>query len=372
METAVVKRVVASLALVAGLGMLAGCGQHPFIPAAAIAHHHHTTAAKLPPPLLGVDVYSETNYTPNATSGYGKPVLSYIKNSLHAQVVGLMWDLCSPGFKSDTVAACKKDAKTGTGSMSPADIRRLADQAKMDGLQVSMRPIIRVGPPSRWNKPKLSWEGNIKPVNEGQWFQSLLKAELPYLKLAKSVHVEQFVVGTELGGLKYSVSWLWFLSKAQSDCGCQVSYSDETGEYLQNSPNLPPIKALGTDYYPTLKLPGSASQARVTAAWEQSLASVTESRLDRTSIDEVSIRGTVGAYQHPQVWNDVGAADATVQVRYFTAACATVAHYHMRALFFYFVPLNDNPAAPIQFPAYFVKNRGSKAIAGCRKILAKG
>jgi hypothetical protein len=58
METAVVKRVAASLAVVAGLGMLTGCGQHPFIPAAAIARHHHTTAAKLPPPLLGVDVYS--------------------------------------------------------------------------------------------------------------------------------------------------------------------------------------------------------------------------------------------------------------------------------------------------------------------------
>jgi hypothetical protein len=366
------KRLITGLAVAAGLATLAGCSQHPFIPAAAIAYHQHTTKPKLPPPLLGVDVYSETDYTPQVTSGYGKLVLGYIKDSLHAQVVGLMWDLCSPGFKSDTVTSCKSDAKSGTGSMSPADIRRLADQAKTDGLQVAMRPIIRVGPPSDWNHPKRSWEGNIQPANETTWFSSLLKAELPYLKVAKSVHVEQFVVTTELGGLRYSVSWPSFLSKAQSDCGCQVSYSDDTGQYLKNSPDSPPIKALGTDYYPDLRLPASARQAQVTTAWEQSLASIAESRLDRTSVDEVSIRGTAGAYQHPAIWNDVGKADPTVQVRYFTAACATIAHYRMRAIFFYFVPLDDNPGAPTQFPAYFIKNRASKAIAGCRRILAKG
>ena len=110
----------------------------------------------------------------------------------------------------------------------------------------------------------------------------------------------------------------------------------------------------------------------MTAGWDESLASVSESRLDRTSLDEVSIRGTVGAYQHPATWNDTGKADPTVQVRYFTAACTAVAHYHMRALFFYFVPLFDDPANPTPFAAYFVKTPGSQAIAECRSILAKG
>jgi hypothetical protein len=366
------KRLVVGIALAVALGALAGCSQHPFVPASATIYRQHVTTAKLPAPLLGVDVYSETDYTQKATADYGVPVLGYLKRSLDAQVVGLMWDLCSPRMKSDTVTSCKSDATTGTGSMSAADIELLAKIAKRDGMQVAMRPIIRVGPPAVWDNPVKSWEGHIRPANEANWFASLLKAELPYLKVAKAVHAEQFVVGSELAGLGYSVAWTWFLDRAHAACGCQVSYSAQDTEYLENSPNLPPIKALGTDLYPTLSISASASQAKVTATWEESMASVAKSRLDRTSLDEVSIRGTVGAYRHPATWNDNGKSDPRVQVRYFTAACATAAHYHMRALFFYFVPLNDDPADPISFPAYFVKNAGSKAIAGCRKILASG
>jgi hypothetical protein len=364
------KRMVAALAAVLAAAGVAGWAAHPSIPAATVAYTQHTKAAKLSPPLLGVDVYSESDYSTSATEAYGSAVLPYLHNDLKAQVVGLMWDLCTPSAHSNSVRACKSDAESGTGSMSSADIADLATMAKDDGLQIQMRPIIRVGAPSGWNNPKLSWEGTIKPTNEHAWFESLLSAELPYLKVAKSVRVEQFVVGSELAALPASKWWTWFLRKAQADCGCQLSYAAQDTEYRKNSANLPRVNALGTDFYPALKLATSASQAKVTAAWEKSLRSVAESRLDRTSLDEVSIRATAGAYQHPATWNDGGRADPTVQVRYFTAACATAAHYHMRALFFYFVPLNDNPADPINFPAYFVKNAGSKAIAGCRKVLA--
>jgi len=364
------KRMITALAAVLAAAVLAVWVQHPSIPAAPVAYTQHAKAAKVSPPLLGVDVYSETDYTSAQTASYGSLVLPYVSHNLDAQLVGLMWDLCSPSNRSNVVEACATNSKSGTGSMSAADIDDLATMAKQDGLQIQMRPIIRVGAPSGWNNPKLSWEGNINPRNEKAWFSNLLSAELPYLKVAKSVGVEQFVVGTELDHLPYSKWWPWFLRRAQSDCGCQISYAAQDTEYLHNSANLPHVSALGTDMYPALNLSPSASQGRVTAGWEKSLRSVPESRLDRTSLDEISIRATAGAYRHPATWDDGGRADPTVQVRYFTAACATAAHYHMRALFFYYVPLNDNPAHPISFPAYFVNNGGSKAIAGCRKILA--
>ena len=364
------KRVVTALAAVIVAVGLAGWAEYPSTPAATMAYTQHAKAAKVSPPLLGVDVYSETDYSTSATTNYGNAILPYLHTDLKAQVVGLMWDLCTPRARSNLVRTCRSEAKSGTGSMSAADIDDLATMAKQDGLQIQMRPIIRVGAPSGWNNPKLSWEGNINPRNEKAWFSNLLSAELPYLKVAKSVGVEQFVVGTELDHLPYSKWWPWFLRRAQSDCGCQISYAAQDTEYLHNSANLPHVSALGTDFYPALNLSPSASQGRVTAGWEKSLRSVPESRLDRTSLDEISIRATAGAYRHPATWDDGGRADPTVQVRYFTAACATAAHYHMRALFFYFVPLNDNPADPFNFPAYFVNNAGSKAIAGCRKVLA--
>ena len=62
------------------------------------------------------------------------------------------------------------------------------------------------------------------------------------------------------------------------------------------------------------------------------------------------------------------APDPEVQTRYFTAACQTVEHYHMRGVYFYQMPLNDNPAHPFTFPAYFVKDAGAKAIQGCARM----
>jgi hypothetical protein len=323
-----------------------------------------------PAPLLGVYVFSGTDYPVAQTRAYGEIVLGYLRRELHAQVAGLMWDLCSPGFGSEIVRACANDPTTQTGTMSAPDIAALAGIAKANGLLIQMRPIIRVGPPSGWNDAQKSWEGHISPPDQQKWFQSLLVAELPYLRIAKEDHVEQFVLTTELAGLQFSRSWPWFLRTAQSDCGCQVSYAVQMTQYLQAPGNLPAVSELGTDLYPALDLPASASQAEVTAAWEAYLASVPESRLKRTSLDEISIRATAGAYQHPADWNAGGASDPEIQAKYFTAACHTAAKYHMHALFFYFVPLSDNPAHAYTFPAYFVNNAGSRAIRDCRGILA--
>lgn len=362
------KRLATVLAAVIAALAVVGCAAKPATSAAVVTAAQHAAAAKHPAPLLGVDVYSEADYSAAATERYGSAVLPYIRKKLDAQVVGLMWDLCSPGMRSNVVAACKPDR--GTASMSPTDISDLAKMAKKDGLKIQMRPIIRVGPTKNWDSPPLSWEGHLKPANDEAFFKNLLKAEQPYLAKARSVGVTQFVVASELYSLPYSKWWPWFLTRAASDCRCQISYAAQYTQYFDNSKNLPHVSALGTDAYPALNLPANARQASVTKAWEKSLAKVPESRLVRTSLDETSIRGTVGAYRNPSSWDTNGKADPTVQVRYFTAACETAAHYHVHAIYFYFVPLNDNPAHPINYPAYFVDNAGSKAIAGCRRILA--
>jgi hypothetical protein len=361
---------------VAGIAVaaLAGCGQAAVAATSndrplAATSVHKAAAAKSAHPLLGVDVYSETDYSVAQTATYGTRVLGYLHTGLNAQVAALMWDLCSPGFRSEVVHACAHDAKTGTGTLSSAAIAKLASIAKADKLQVAMRPIIRVGRPSGWNNAKVSWEGHINPPNQRKWFESLLKAEMPYLKVAKTAHVEQFVVGTELAGVQFSSSWKWFLGQADKACGCQVSYATQMTQYLKNASRLPYVRGLGTDYYPALALPSNASQARVTKGWETAVAKIGKSRLPRTSLDEISLLGVTGAYRQPANWNLHGAADPTVQARYFTAACQTAAHFHMHALFFYFVPLNDDPAHPQTFQAFFVHNAGSKAISGCRKIL---
>lgn len=362
---------VVAVAIAAAVA-LTGCGQHPLSPPSATAYYpQKAKLAKRPAPMLGVYVYSETKYSVRQTRAYGEKVLGYLRTKLDAQVAGLMWDFCSPGFHSEVVHNCATDAKTATGTMSPQDIATLASIAIAHGLKIQMRPIIRVGPPSDWNDAHKSWEGHIQPPNQRKWFENLLATELPYLKIAKKDHIEQFVLTTELANLQYSRSWPWFLSKAHADCACQVSFATQMTQYLQNSVNLPRTKALGVDLYAALNLPSNASQVKVTAGWEAYLSKVAKSRLSRTSLDETSIRATAGAYKHPANWNAGGKPAPQVQARYFTAACQAAAKYHMQAVFFFFVPLNDNPAAPFSFPAFFVRNAGSKAIHGCRSILAR-
>jgi len=356
-------------AMILAAAALAGCAAHPFVPASAAAAYVKSKPKPVQPSLLGVDVYSEQDYSLAQTQEYGEAVMGYLHNGLDAQVAAIMWDLCSPGKKSEVVHACAENAATSTGSMTAADISELAHIAKADGLKVAMRPIVRVGPPQDWDYAKISWEGHISPPNEQKWFESLLRAEMPYLRVARQVHAAQFVVTTEMASLQYSLSWPWFLGQAQKACGCQVSYATQMTEFQHDASRLPRVSELGADFYAAFRLSSGASQAAVTRAWEKAIAPVGASRLARTSLDEISIRATVGAYAHPADWNAGGKSDPTVQARYFTAACATAAHYHMHALFFYFVPLNDNIAHPVSYPAFFVRTASSKAISGCRKIL---
>ncbi len=313
------------------------------------------------PPVLGIDVETDENYSSSTTRLYGSRVLAYVRNDLHAGAAGIVWDLCSPGKKSEKVQRCAE-------SLSPANVGILVREATADHLAVQLRPIIRVGPPSGWNSPPLSWEGHILPPNQAKWFGNLLKAERPYLRLLRGLPHAEFVVGTELYNLASSPDWPTFLSSAQAECGCQVSVASQGTDYSEGI--IPPTTDLGVDWYPILSIPADASQPDVTAAFEHSLALIPASTLAHTSLDEESIRGTVGAYGHPSSWGINGKSDPEMQARYFTAACETAVHYHMNAIWFYEIPLNDDPAIPFNFPAYFVHDPGSTAIAKCAAMLA--
>jgi len=313
-------------------------------------------------PVLGVDVASDQNYPSGVTRAYGQRVLGYIHKTLHAGSAGILWDLCTPERTSNSVRRCVQ-------SLTPANVAILVQEARADHLAVQLRPIIRIGRPSGWNNSKVSWEGHITPVSQAKWFASLWHAELPYLRLLRGTPKAQFVVGTELFGLAKSPNWSAFLKRAHGQCECQVNVASQDSEYSQRM--VPAYPDLGVDWYPQFKASPDAAQGLVTAKFEQSLASLPESMLVRTSMDEESIRATVGAYEHPAAWQINGKPSPQVQARYFTAVCEAVVHYHMRGAWFFNIPLNDDPANPQSFPAYFVKNAGSKAIANCAKIFAR-
>ena len=263
-----------------------------------------------------------------------------------------------PLFSSSVSDTVSRDC-----TLTPTAVRTLATQAVRDGLGVQLRPIIRVGPRSGWNDPAVSWEGSIRPANQRAWFASLLAAERPYLEILRSIPGSEFVAGTELDGVASSPQWKSFIRQAQTICGCQVSVSAFDHQYARGI--VPPVPNPGVDWYPHLSLRATAPQSTVTAAWKSSLARIPQPLLERTSLDEEGIRGTAGAYRHPEKWGTGGPVDPQVQARYFTAACQAASYYHMTAIYFYEIPLADNPSNPSKFPAFFVGNVGASAIRAC-------
>jgi hypothetical protein len=351
--------VLAAVAVIA-----AGCGQSA-APARAAAPVKLTAgrAARTPQarPVLGVDVESDVNYPVATAEAYGRRVIGYIHTGLHANSVGLVWDLCDPSFTANVVRRCGK-------SLSVRAVQAIAKEARQKDLTVQLRPIIRVGPPAGWGNSHVSWEGFINPSNQAKWFHRLLRTETPYLKLLRGFPRAQFVVGTEPYYIASSPDWRWLERKAHSVCQCATTVSSQFERYRVGS--VPSRKTAGVDWYPELLIPNNSAQARVTAAFEASLRMVSRERLAGTTLDEEGIRATAGAYPHPEKWGINGPADPAVQARYFTAACKTVKRYRMRGVYFYMMPLNDNPAHPLNFPAFFVKNAGAKAIQRCARMFA--
>ena len=320
---------------------------------------HLEMALRRTRPAIGVDVEADAYYSVAAARADGRRLTSYIRNDLYAQSLGVVWDFCDPSFTSDIVSRCHR-------TLSSRAVWAIASEARQEGMTVRLRPIVRIGPPANWGNPQLSREGFIQPADPAAWFRSLLHAETPYLKLLQGFRGSQFVVGTEPFYTASSPYWSWLVARAHGICHCETSVASLTSRYRMGV--IPSRKAPGVDWFARLHIPDGASQRTVSAALEQSMHMVPRRVLARTSLDEEGIRGTAGAYQHPEAWNIGGPGDPQVQARYFTAMCQTAKHFRMQAVYFYEIPLNDSPAHPLKFSAFFVGNPGSKAIQGCARM----
>jgi hypothetical protein len=350
-----VKRLVPVTALAI---LLAACG-HPLIPASAL---HNSRPSRVPivrsPPTLGVDLYASHAFTPGLVREDGWRSLVYIKRVLHAQSVGIVWNLYSPGTTSTAVE------RTGI-SLSPPEVAVLTRQATALGMSVEYRPLIRVG--AQWK-----WEGLLRPADRRAWFDSLFKTEQPYLRVAQRLHVTEFVAGTELHRLSGAADWQWFLSRAHSVYGGMVSYAAFQVDYVHHPPILPPTERYGVDPYPHIQLRATASIDQLTSAWIKYFRHVPPAILNNSVMQEVSIPALIGAYHHPELWNMQGKPDQMVQARWFTAACKVVVHFHMRGIYFYEVNILDSPAHPLSFSAFFEGKLAAGAVRGCLRIFHPG
>jgi hypothetical protein len=318
-------------------------------------------------PVLGVDVYALSNYPASEVRVDGQRVLSYIKTVLKADAVGIVWNYFATG---DSSAAVRSTRDT----LSARNVAILTKIADSYGLQVEYRPVMLV---PRLQNP---WSGKILPANPVKWFDSYYRAELPYLRAAQRLGVREFVAQTEMHSLNDSPFWQPFLAKAAKVYHGVLSYAAWDGDYFGADPGAPvqaglpnthflPPPYLGMDMYWHTQLRASASQTEVTQAWEALFSKAPPAILRRTAIDEMGIQARAGAYRDPPALDQAGRASDLVQARWFTAACATVAHFHMRGVFFWKVDLTDNPSHPATSLSTFEGRKAATAISACAKVL---
>jgi hypothetical protein len=322
-------------------------------------------------PVLGVNLYALGNYPAATVQAYGTRMLGYIKHVLKADAVGIVWNFYTRNPYKDPVGASR-------ATLSPRNVGILTQIAERDGLAVEYRPLIVI---SRAGNP---WEGRIRPYPEKGWFSSYYQAELPYLRVAQRFHVSEFVTATELTGLNHSGYWPSFFARVSKVYHGIISYAAWDGDYFGHKPGgqgspAPPFqvarpellraKYLGLDMYWHMNLPPGATPTKVTAAWDGLFSKVPAQILRRTAIDETGIQARVGAYLNPGDLAAPGRPDERVQANWFTAACAMVAKYHMRGVFFWKVDLTDNPVHPATSLSTFEGRKGVAAISECARIL---
>jgi hypothetical protein len=308
-------------------------------------------------PLLGVDLYATGNYRAAQVQADGTRMLTYVKKTLRADAVGIVWNLYAASRTSDTV-------KTISQTLSAANVKILTQIAEKDGLRVFYRPLIFV------ESGGSRWEGVIAPARPSAWFSSYYRVELPYLRVAQEYHISQFVADTEMHDMNRNAGWSGFYARIAKVFRGTISYAAWDGDYFPPQQHLQRLSALGTDFYEGMsRLSPSASEAKVLAGWEGYFRRVSRSVLRRTTIDEIGIEARSGAYAAPQNLGARGRLDQEVQANWFTAACKTVRAYDLGGVFFWKVDLADNPAHPTGALSVFEGRQGAKAIAACATIL---
>jgi hypothetical protein len=365
------RRAAAGVAVTAAAFAVAACG-HPFSPENYSPARPYATVrpwtpspsvAAVPsgPMAVGVDLYATQNYTVTQARALGRRAIAYIAKTLRVKSIGIAWDYEVPSWNSDRVLP--------ESPMTPsiADIAALTAIAKSYGLKVHYRVLFAV-------KGANGVSQKLKPAHTKAWLESLLAAETPALRLAQSERVGEFVTGTETASVEGSPLWRGFYDRAFQIYGGTLSYatwggSSRAGGFFSAKRALNvPAQLYGVTAYPSISLPPTATVSALTGGWKSFLATVPETVLRRTAIDEVGIPANDGMYADPWNWNAVtGTPDDRIQANWFAAACAAAEQEHLRAIYFWNVNLSDNPGLSTFASAERFEGRSASeaAIRGC-------
>jgi hypothetical protein len=305
---------------------------------------HVTPATASQPAQFGIDVDFRglTADTPEEMQAQVAHIVAYAK-SLHSNAIVFSFPYTMPSPNASVVA---NEAETPSMAQLKAGI---AD-ARAAGLAVTLRPYLDQTSLKAFGNQY--WSGVIHPAHLPQWFASLTRLLTPYLALARHSGVGTFVVGSEFNSLSNSKYWPPLLATAARIYHGHLSYADNWDQYAANVVGVP-VKNVGLDAYPPQLVRNGASVQQLTNGWLGWFDHAKSALRSRTTIYEVGIVATAGAYRLPYAWSLKGAYSAATQRNWFMAACLGARKALVPGIFYWGI------ASDQTFTPQGANNRGS-------------
>jgi hypothetical protein len=274
--------------------------------------------------------------------------------ALGANSIALAFPLYTSSVTSNVVAERLVCGNRNYQSPPPGLLASIVQLAHEAGLQVLLRPLIDQEALFR-ESPK-DWRGILAPTNLSLWFRSYEHAIKPYLVMAQTNHVEHVAIESELNSIADATNWAAVIaaSKAIYKGDLVFNYSWDTPTIKRWRPNT----SLGIDTYPVVTdVSTSQTPAQLLGQWDHLLRTNPDyvvPLLSRVTIDEIGIPAQVGAYVEPFAGSLPLAThpfNQSVQLRWFTAACAFMKQHAMRGIYFFGPWIGSDRGAMLTSPS---------------------
>ena len=161
--------------------------------------------------------------------------------------------------------------------------------------------------------------------------------------MAQRYHINEYVIGTEMKALSPAKQWKSFLAKSAKVFRGADQLRAEPVRLLPPAHRPSAATLTGVDMYEPLKTArvGFAQQGGGGLRQVLRRGARVDPAQDRDPGD--GHRGPGGRLPGPPNLTLTGKLDQTIQYNWFTAGCAAVKRFHLRAIFFWKVDLADNP-----------------------------
>jgi hypothetical protein len=332
------------LAAVTALGLVAGAA----VTASA------TTSRATPRYQYGLSTYVTYNCQgEKAFDQWASTEIAQYK-SLGANTIALAFPLYTSSLTSNRVAARLICGNPNYQSPPPGLLASIVQLAHAAGLQVFVRPLI--DQEVLFRQSSKDWRGILSPTKVSVWFRNYVAAIKPYLVMAQANHVEHVAIETELNSIADAPNWTSAIAAARAAYKGDLAFN-----YSWNTPTKKawrPYTSLGIDTYPIVTdVSISQTPAQLLGQWNHLLHTNPDyvvPLLSRVTIDEIGIPAQQGAYGKPFAGALPLAShpfNQSVQLRWFTAACAFMKQHQMRGIYYFGPWMGTNRGSMLTSPS---------------------